>query len=124
MSSEADIKMDIAVSRMLRFGVSIAAAIVLTGWILYMSNAHGAAPDFRHFHGKPILVRNIGSILRGVAVLDSRSIIQFGILLLVATPVGRVVFCVFGFAAQNDKLYVLVSSVVLAVLLYSLFFRP
>ena len=33
----------------------------------------------------------------------------------------RVAYCVFGFAAQKDKIYVVVSSIVLTVLLYSFF---
>jgi uncharacterized membrane protein len=35
----------------------------------------------------------------------------------------RVAFCVFSFAAQKDRIYVVVSLIVLTVLLYS-FFRP
>lgn len=123
MSSETDIKMDIAIGNMLRIGVSVAAAVVFTGWILYLIHAHGTPPDYRHFHGQPILLTNIKSILHGVGALDSRSIIEFGILLLIATPVARVIFCIAVFAAQKDWLYILVSSIVLAVLMYSLFFR-
>jgi uncharacterized membrane protein len=123
MSSDADTKMEIAIGNMLRIGVGVAAGVVFTGWILYLVQVHGAAPDYRHFHGQPVLLREIGTIFRGVLALDSRSIIKVGILLLVATPVGRVVFCVFDFAWQKDKLYALVSSTVLAVLAYSFFFR-
>ena len=123
MSSEADTKMEIAIGKMLRIGVSVAAAIVFVGWVLYLVQAHGAAPDYRHFHGKPILLRNIGRTIDGVLALDSRSILEIGILLLIATPVGRVIFCVIDFALQKDKLYVLVSSLVLAVLVYSFLFR-
>jgi len=53
--------------------------------------------------------------------LDSRSIIRVGILVLIATPIMRVAYCVYGFAAQKDKIYVVVSSIVLTVLLYSFF---
>jgi uncharacterized membrane protein len=123
MSSETDIKMDIAIGNLLRIGVSVAAAVVLTGWILYLAHAHGAIPDYRHFHGQPILITHLFPILRGAAALDPRGIIELGILLLIATPVARVLFCVVSFSLQKDKLYTLVSSVVLAVLLYSLFFR-
>jgi uncharacterized membrane protein len=123
MSSETDIKMDIAIGNMLRIGVSAAAAVVLTGWIFYLIHANGAKPDYHHFHGQPVLPKNIGPIVRGVGALDSRSIIEFGILLLVATPVARVIFCIAAFAVQKDWLYILISSIVFAVLAYSLFFR-
>jgi uncharacterized membrane protein len=122
MASEADQKMEIAISRMLQVGVSLAAIVVLAGSCLYLAQGHGTAPDYRHFHGvaspadhmQPLIVMNHW---------DSRSIICLGILLLIATPVMRVAFCVYSFARQRDKIYVIVSSVVLLVLLYS-FFRP
>jgi uncharacterized membrane protein len=41
-------------------------------------------------------------------------------LLLIATPVARVAFSLFGFAAERDRTYVIVTTIVLAVLLYSL----
>jgi uncharacterized membrane protein len=47
-------------------------------------------------------------------------VIQFGLLLLVATPVARVVFAMVAFARQHDYMYVIVSLIVLIVLLYSL----
>jgi uncharacterized membrane protein len=123
MASEADLKMEIAISGMLRAGVSLAAFVVLVGGILYLLRAHGIESDYRHFHGLPSPADRISPVLDGVRRLDSRSIIQLGILLLIATPIMRVVFCVFSFAAQRDKLYVVVSGIVLTVLLYS-FFRP
>lgn len=50
----------------------------------------------------------------------SRGVIQLGLLLLIATPVARVVFSVFAFALQQDRTYVIVTLIVLAVLIYSL----
>ena len=123
MASEADLKMEIAISRMLRAGVSLAAFVVLVGEILYLWRAHGVQTDYRFFHGIPSPADQFAPVFEGVRHLDSRSIIRLGILLLIATPIMRVAYCVFGFAAQKDKIYVVVSSIVLMVLLYS-FFRP
>jgi uncharacterized membrane protein len=52
--------------------------------------------------------------------LRRRGTIQFGLLLLLATPIARVVFSVFAFAQQRDRAYVLITLFVLMVLLYSL----
>jgi uncharacterized membrane protein len=123
MASEVDLKMELSISRMLRAGVSLAAVVVFVGWVLYLLQAHGVEPDYRHFHGIPIPARHIAPVLDGVRHFDSRSIIRLGILLLIATPIMRVTFCVYSFAAQKDRIYVLVSVIVLTVLLYS-FFRP
>jgi uncharacterized membrane protein len=123
MASEADLKMEIAISRMLRAGVSVAAFVVLVGWILYLWHAHGVEPDYRHFHGVPSPADRLTPVFEGIRHLDSRSIIRLGILLLIATPIMRVAYCVYSFARQKDKIYVLISSVVLTVLLYSFFRR-
>jgi len=66
---------------------------------------------------------DVGSIAHGVVTGDARSIIMLGLIVLIATPVVRVVMCVVGFLFERDKLYVMVSTVVLAILVYSLFFH-
>jgi uncharacterized membrane protein len=121
MASEADLKMELAISRMLRAGVSAAAVVVFIGGLLYVLQAHGVAPDYRNFHGIPSPADRIPPLLVAHH-LDSRNIIRLGILLLIATPIMRVAYCVYSFAAQKDKIYVVVSSIVLTVLLYSFFF--
>lgn len=123
MSSDSDRKMDTVVGQMLRIGVTVAACVVFAGWLIYLIQARGLAPDYRQFHGTPILLTRLQLIFHGVRAADSRSVIDLGLLLLIATPVVRVMFCIVGFAVQKDRLYVLVSSTVLAILLYSLFFR-
>jgi uncharacterized membrane protein len=47
-------------------------------------------------------------------------VIQLGLLLLIATPVVRVILAGIGFLMERDQLYFWVSATVLAVLLYSL----
>ena len=123
MASEADLKMEIAISRMLRAGVSVAAFVVLVGWVLYLWRAHGVEPDYRHFHGVPSPADRLTPVFEGIRHLDSRSVIRLGILLLIATPIMRVAYCVSSFATQKDKIYVVISAVVLTVLLYSFFRR-
>jgi uncharacterized membrane protein len=47
--------------------------------------------------------------------------IQLGIILLIATPVLRVAVSLVGFALERDRVYVAITGLVLAILLYSLF---
>lgn len=123
MRSEAEIKLDIAVGHALRIGVSLAAIVVMAGWVVMLVHSHGAAPNFREFHGSPVLLTHPVSIFGGKYSATSERTIMAGILLLIATPLARVVMCLVGFALERDRLYVLVSSIVLAVLLYSLLLR-
>jgi uncharacterized membrane protein len=48
-------------------------------------------------------------------------LIQFGLLVLVATPVARVLFSVIAFIYERDWTYVAITMIVLALLCYSLF---
>jgi uncharacterized membrane protein len=111
------------VGYMLRTGVMLAAAIVLIGGMIYLAHNHGARPDYSHFHGETVQLMTVSGILHGVASFDARSIIMLGLLILIATPIARVGMCIVGFLLEGDRLYVAVSSVVLLILLYGLFFH-
>jgi uncharacterized membrane protein len=117
--SFTDKEMEVEIGLMLRVGVSVSALVVFAGGVLYLLR-QGALPDYAHFHATADHLRTIAGVARGVARFDAASLIQSGVLLLIATPVARVVFCVVGFARQRDRLYVAVSAVVLAILVYSL----
>jgi uncharacterized membrane protein len=52
---------------------------------------------------------------------DGRAIIQCGLLLLIATPVARVLFSIVAFALEKDRLYVVLTLIVFCILIYSLF---
>ena len=105
---------------LLRGGVILSAAVTLIGGIMYLA-VHGSAPASYHtFHGEPEGLRTVGGVLAGVARGDSASIIQLGVLLLIATPVARVFISVIGFARERDWMYVGCSLLVLGLLCYSL----
>lgn len=105
---------------LLRAGVLLAAAVVAAGGAVYLLR-HGSEPaDYRVFHGEPSSLRSIHGILGGLGSPGGRSIIQFGLLLLIATPIARVVLSALAFALQRDRAYVIITLIVLAILLLSL----
>jgi uncharacterized membrane protein len=115
-----DEQMDGAIAVILRTGVILAALTVLAGGILYLQRYGLALPDYRAFHGEPSDLRSLSGIMKDTLALRPRGIIQFGLLLLIATPIVRVTFAVIAFALQRDRVYVMVTLIVLGVLLYSL----
>ncbi len=119
----SDRDLEIAMGHMLRIGVTVAALVVLAGGVLYLWQNQGPVPDYRHFHGASAEYTNVAAIFRGAMHGNSRSLIEFGLLLLIATPIGRVVFGVVGFAKMKDWLYAIVSIIVLTVLLFSFFWN-
>ncbi len=108
------------VGNLLRIGVLMAAILVLAGGIFYLIRYGPTPPDYRLFRGEPKELRSLPGILMDALALDSRGMIQLGLLLLIATPVARVIFSVVAFALQRDLTYVIVTSIVLALLLYCL----
>lgn len=120
MGRPTDQDLEISVAAMLRFGVTLSALLVLAGGVLLLRHPGATIPDYGHFHAGDRSLSTLSGIVRGVFRLSAASIVQLGLILLIATPVARVVFCVVGFARQRSLLYVFVSSVVLLVLLFSL----
>jgi uncharacterized membrane protein len=108
------------VSVVLRAGVLISGSVVLVGGIYFVARHRHEIADFHSFRGEPSVDRLIHEIPAAALRLRARSIIQLGIVLLVATPILRVVFSLIGFALERDRAYVLITSIVLAVLLFSL----
>ena len=115
-----DEQMEAIISVLLRTGVTAASLLVLAGGIYYLARHGMEHPDYRVFRGEPIELRSLPGIVGFALGSHSRSIIEVGLLLLVMTPVARVLFSVMGFARQRDYLYVIVTLVVLAVLLHNL----
>jgi len=89
-------RMDEWIGYLLRAGVLSAAAVVAAGAAWYLASGGPA--------GDPRAIK----------------LIWAGLLILVATPVARVVFSLVAFALQGDRSYVLITAIVLAVLAYSL----
>ena len=116
-----DRRIEIILGNLLRTGVLVSAAVVLLGASIYLSrHAHDPA-DYRVFRGEPSEYRTIRGVIQSVIVGRGRGqgLIQLGLLLLIATPIARVAFSVVGFAIERDRLYVVFTLIVLAVLLYS-----
>jgi uncharacterized membrane protein len=108
------------IGNLLRGGVLLAATVVLLGGSLYLAHHGAALPRYGSFRGEPEALRHIPGILADAAALRGRGVIQLGLLLLIATPVARVVCAMGAFALQRDWLYVGVTVIVLSVLVYSL----
>lgn len=116
----SDEQVEQTIGNLLRIGLAIATAVVLAGAALYLARHGSEAPRYAIFRGEPAELRGLGGIVHGAAELTGRGLIQLGLLLLMATPVARVAFSIAAFALQRDRLYVVVTVIVMGVLLYSI----
>jgi uncharacterized membrane protein len=116
-----DRRMELIMGRLLQIGVFLASLVMLAGGLLYVKVHHGSTPDYRVFKSEPEALRHVGGVVKGIESGEPAAIILLAVLLLIATPVARVVFALVAFVVERDKLYIGVSAVVLAVLLLGFF---
>lgn len=108
----------VAISRVLRIGVTLSAALIGVGFISsflvgWEGSLTGAAPG-------AVAPTAFTQLRTGLLALRPIAITQLGLLILIATPVMRVAVSVIGFARERDALYVAITLAVLGILLASL----
>jgi uncharacterized membrane protein len=112
-------RVDRIIGLLLRTGVIAAASVVFAGGAWYLARFGAVIPDYHAFRGEPQELRSVAGVCKGVLRLEPRSVIQFGLLLLIATPIARVAFSVVAFALQRDRLYFALTLAVLTILVWS-----
>jgi uncharacterized membrane protein len=116
-----DVDLNRSVGNLLRLGIILSVATSLIGFIKlftegfempkkYTSLAIANSSDkvWSHFWN---------SLCKG----EGMAIIQLGILLLIFTPLMRIIFALIGYLKEKDYIYVFISSVVLAIMAVSFF---
>ena len=116
----SDHRVEQIIGRLLQAGVLIAASVVIVGGVSFLIHSGHTLADFRVFRDDFAELGTIPAIARRVVALDSRAIIQAGILLLIATPIARVALTLIAFGLQRDRLYVAITALVLVLLIGSL----
>ena len=106
---------------LLRTGVLAAAFLVISGGILFFIQHPKEIFDYTTFKGEPAKLRQVHLIVKESMNFRGRDIIQLGLLVLIATPVARVIFSLIGFIVEKDWIYVAITGVVLIILTASLF---
>lgn len=106
------------VSNLLRYGVVLASLIVFVGGVRYFISHGAETANYQFFRGEPSELCSPVGVIRAVQSDNPLGLIQFGLLLLIATPVTRVAFSVLTFILQRDIIYALLTLFVLIGLIY------
>lgn len=107
----------------LRIGVLISVSLIVTGFILLSTTpqfSELASPNSR-FNTSIITPYEV---LGGVAKGNGVDFILLGLMVLIATPVIRVVLGIIQFAMERNVIYVIITTIVLLNLLLSIFILP
>jgi uncharacterized membrane protein len=116
-----DERVEKSLGRLLQSGVIVSGMVVLAGGILYLLRYGHLPVQYENFAAERERLGSLTGVGRDALHGDGRAIIQCGLLLLIATPVARVLFSIIGFALEKDRLYVMLTLIVFGILMYSLF---
>jgi len=116
-----DTDMQLLLGKVLRAGTIISISVVFLGGILYLYRHGQSIADYKEFKGIPDFVRLSTQLISEALKFKGQAIIQIGIILLIATPIIRVMFSAIGFALEKDYLYVGISMLVLLIIFFSAF---
>ena len=105
----------------LRGGVIISMLIVFSGGIIYLIRHGQEMENYSVFKGTPAFIHTGRGIINGIFTGRGQAIIQAGIILLIATPIIRVVFSAIGFLIEKDYLYTIITFIVLCIIFFSMF---
>ncbi|MDR2853748.1 MAG: DUF1634 domain-containing protein [Prevotellaceae bacterium] len=113
----------------LRIGVMLSLGFCVLGGIVYLFQHQGIMPDYKavvhhesDFAGAAPYLRNISSIVSHIFQFDGAAMVQFGVILLIATPIVRVLLSLVAFALEKDKTYIVITAIVLLVILSNMLF--
>ncbi|MDA8347777.1 MAG: DUF1634 domain-containing protein, partial [Pseudomonadota bacterium] len=108
-------KTELVISGVLRGGVLLSVAVILGGILYYYAlRLLGRLPHETF----PDTLVEVGA---GLKALEPVAIVTAGLLVLLATPVLRVAVSIAAFAIEKDRTYVIITAIVLAILLFSIF---
>lgn len=103
---------EIIISKSLRIGVMLSAVTILVGLLMFLSSGNSGYPGNSY-------PTTLTSIIKGLLLLKPYGIIMTGLLILISTPVFRVGVSIIVFFKEKDYLYVKITALVFAILLFS-----
>lgn len=121
--------MNALIGNLLRYGVILSAAIIIVGTaLLLLRSGFQEISQFVVYNPNQFPHGNfdpsLGHMFAGLTTFDPLSIIELGVLVLLATPAARVLLSVFLFSAEGDRTYAYITAAVLALLLFSMLVTP
>jgi uncharacterized membrane protein len=120
IKTEEQEKLENLLSNLLKGGVLLASCVVLFGGIIYLVHQWDTPATYSFFTGEPSQFCSPTAVVKAVLAGSDRAIIQLGLLILIATPIMRVIISLLAFLRARDFVYALITLLVLSCLSYSL----
>ena len=112
-----DIDLNRSVGNLLRIGVLLSVITSLLGFIKLYFEGFEMPKDYASLE---VSGENIWkTFFNSLGNLEGMGIIQLGILLLILTPLVRIIFALIGYLKEKDYTYVIISGIVLGIMVVS-----
>ncbi|KMQ69554.1 membrane protein [Chryseobacterium sp. FH2] len=116
-----DADLNRSVGNLLRLGVILSVATSLVGFIKLFFEGFKMPKKYTCLDIGTSSEKVWGHLWNSLCKGEGMAIIQVGILLLIFTPLMRIVFALIGYLKEKDYVYVVISSIVLAIMAISFF---
>lgn len=107
---------ELLISGVLRGGVLLSAGLIAVGVITFYVSGAWRSPTAGSTYP-----HTLASVWQGVLHGEPLAIISLGLLVLLATPVLRVIVSIVAFLLEGDRLYAAITALVLLILIASFF---
>lgn len=111
----------LVIGNIMRWGVIISLSVTFLGGVMYLFQHPVETVNFKEFTEQDYAVTEIlMNTWSGLLDFKGEALIMLGILLLFSTPVIRVLFSLLGFIIEKDRLYIVITLIVLAIIFISI----
>ena len=114
---------DAAISMLLRTGVTLSVMVVVVGLVIsfirHPDYVHSKTALGRLTDAEAVYPHQLRDVAAQIGQGRGQAIVMLGLLMLIATPVARVAFSIVAFALERDRLYVVITAIVLVLLVVS-----
>ncbi|MGC5744098.1 DUF1634 domain-containing protein [Chryseobacterium sp. NFX27] len=116
-----DVDLNRSVGNLLRLGVILSVATSLIGFIKLFMEGFKMPKKYTSLDMGSSSEKVWSMFWNSLCKGEGMAIIQLGILLLIFTPLVRIIFALIGYLKEKDYVYVVISSIVLAIMAVSFF---
>ena len=113
-----DLDLNRSVGNLLRLGVILSVVTSLVGFVKLFTEGF-VMPKYKMLEMGDSSEKVWGSFWNSLCKGEGMAIIQLGILLLILTPLVRIIFALIGYLKEKDYTYVIISLIVLAIMTVS-----
>jgi uncharacterized membrane protein len=121
-STVADIEraIEIKIALVLAFGVVLSCLVVAFGAVLFLMHHGQDQMQFHVFKGEPLYLSNLPLLFAALKDFKAIAIVQTGLIILIVTPLVRVLLTFLMFVRLKDTKFACISLLVSIILLVAL----